>query len=271
MRELIRELRIIPVVVFAASCLLALKLIGIGLDGGYILTPDAFDDTAPSSATVETTDAAPSPAARQSWAQQMFGYPETTGSVAAKPADKPAEAAAKETTGPVNPPKAEPDGKLVPIDGPRLPTAGERAVLERLQDRHQELDARARELDIRENLLKATEKRLEARAAELKEIEARIKAASNAKDAAEAARLKSIAAMYETMKPKDAAKIFDRLEMKILLEVAAQINTRRLSDIVAQMTPETAERLTVELANRGADNGASAPALPKIEGKPNGT
>ena len=62
--------------------------------------------------------------------------------------------------------------------------------------------------------------------------------------------------MYETMKPKEAAKIFDRLDIKVLLEVASQIKPQRMSEIMAQMTPEAAERLTVELAARsGSDRG----------------
>jgi flagellar motility protein MotE (MotC chaperone) len=75
--------------------------------------------------------------------------------------------------------------------------------------------------------------------------------------------------MYENMKPRDAAKIFDHLEMGVLLEVASQINPRRMSDILAQMSAESAERLTVELASRaqGAGRGGH-PELPKIEGRP---
>ena len=66
--------------------------------------------------------------------------------------------------------------------------------------------------------------------------------------------------MYENMKAKDAAKIFDRLDIKVLVEVASQIKPRRMSDILAQMTPEAAERLTVELAARcGARPQASIP------------
>jgi hypothetical protein len=45
-----------------------------------------------------------------------------------------------------------------------------------------------------------------------------------------------------------------------------------MSDILAQMSPEAAERLTVELAARSAGKGEAktTPAdLPKIEGKPN--
>jgi flagellar motility protein MotE (MotC chaperone) len=71
------------------------------------------------------------------------------------------------------------------------------------------------------------------------------------------------------MKAKEAARIFDRLDLRILIEVASQINPRRMSDILAQMTPEAAERLTVELATR-SNQVEKAPAtsdLPKIEGK----
>jgi flagellar motility protein MotE (MotC chaperone) len=48
-----------------------------------------------------------------------------------------------------------------------------------------------------------------------------------------------------------------------------EINPRRMSDIMAQMTPETAQRLTAELASRPGGKDAPAPAdLPKIQGRP---
>ena len=75
-----------------------------------------------------------------------------------------------------------------------------------------------------------------------------------AREKAQAEQFKSLVTMYETMKPKDAARIFDRLDLKILVEVSTQMNPRKMSEVLAQMTPEAAERLTVELANR-----ASAP------------
>ena len=48
-------------------------------------------------------------------------------------------------------------------------SAGERAVLESLQQRRQELETRAREIEVRDSLLKAAEKRIEQRLQELKE------------------------------------------------------------------------------------------------------
>jgi flagellar motility protein MotE (MotC chaperone) len=291
MKRLVRELRILPVLMLAAGCLLALKVFGIALDGGYILS-DADQGAAGTAAPkIEPVSAKPD-SPKQSWAQEVFNFqngdrqqagpklaasdtvaqdiasPDTTGSV---PESKPAE---KKTDppDPVNPPKSGLDGKLVPLNAPPQPSSGERAVLERLQERRQELDARAREIDIRETLLKAAEKRIEARAQELKETEARIAASGQKKDAQNAQRFKGLVTMYENMKAKDAAKVFDRLEMKILFEIASQINPRRMADILAQMQPETAERLTVELASRAnGDKSPSAGDLPKIEGKPNGS
>ena len=126
----------------------------------------------------------------------------------------------------------------------------ERAILERLQSRRQELEARAREIDIRESLLKAAEKRVEGRVEELKAIESRITTATQQKTEADAARFKGIITMYEGMKPKDAAKVFDRLEMPVLFEIASQIAPRKMADILGLMSPEVAERLTVEMARR---------------------
>ena len=109
-----------------------------------------------------------------------------------------------------------------------------------MQERRQELDTRARELDIRESLIKAAEKRMEGQLAEIKETEARIKVATQQKDDAQAARFKGLVTMYENMKPRDAAKIFDRLEIGVLLEVASKIEPRKMADIMAQMSPDTA-------------------------------
>jgi flagellar motility protein MotE (MotC chaperone) len=88
------------------------------------------------------------------------------------------------------------------------------------------------------------------------------------KNETDAARFKGIITMYEGMKPKDAAKVFDRLEMATLFEIASQIAPRKMSDILGLMAPEAAERLTIEMARRaGSDRSASAAELPKIEGK----
>ncbi len=149
-------------------------------------------------------------------------------------------------------PETKPAGTAIPLDG--QPSGAERAILERLQERRQELDARARELDIRESLIQAAEKRMEGQLTELKETEQHIKDATQQRDDADAARFKGLVTMYENMKPRDAAKIFDRLDIGVLIEIASKIKPQVMSDIMAQMSPDIAQRLTVELASKAQDS-----------------
>ena len=158
---------------------------------------------------------------------------------------------------------------VISTDGASLPSGAERAILERLQVRRQELDTRARELDLRESLIQNAEKRMDARLDELKQVEDRIKVETQQKDDAEAARLKGLVTMYENMKPRDAAKIFNGLDGAVLLNVVSAINPRTMSEILAQMSPDVAQRLTVELASKAQQAKADGPAeLPKIQGQP---
>lgn len=282
-----RDFRLIPIVLLATVCLFALKVSGLVFDGGYTLaermqnrykpavTPTTADSVPDYPKIVIADQRAPqaSPASRQSWAQEMFNFDagerDITGSISKD--DKPAEPQLKVTDKPPAPlAKLEPGGAAVTIEPGRIASAGERAILERLQERRQELEARNRDMDMRESLLRAAEKRLEAKISELKEMESRVKAATVTRDKKEADRFKSIVAMYENMKPKDAARIFDRLDLKILVDVSTQMNPRQMSEILAQMAPESAERLTVELASRAGTAPAPGPdQLPKIQGKPN--
>jgi flagellar motility protein MotE (MotC chaperone) len=284
-----RDFRLIPIALLAMISLFVLKVSGLVFDGGYTLAERMGQrgetlqitsaDTVPEHPKIIVAGKQSTPAEfapKQSWAQEMFNYRDgnsrdVTGSVdsGSKP-DAPPLTVSKSKPPPT--PKLEVGGTSVAIEPGRFLSPGERAVLERLHDRSKELDARGRELEMRENLLKAAEKRVEAKVAELKDIEARVNSAVNARDKAEKARFNSLVSMYENMKSKDAARIFDRLDLKILVDVSTQMNPRKMSEILAQMTPDAAERLTVELANRASPGTKpqGVDQLPKIEGKPNG-
>jgi flagellar motility protein MotE (MotC chaperone) len=281
MTRTLRDFRIIPVALIAITALFVLKSFGLILNGSYTL-PDLarnIDDGDITGTIPQPSEGAPAapaaaepvplPPRERSWAQQVFNFPggsDVTGSVGAtkqEPSAKDAKPKAK-TKG--APPASA--GIQVPVDGGRLQSPAERAVLERLAERRQELEARAKELEMRESLVLAAEKRLESRLAQLKQLEAQITEAVRAKDENEAARLKQVVVMYENMKPKDAARVFDRLDLRVLVDVATKINSRRMADILAQMSPEVAERLTIELASRAKDKPPAE--LPKIEGRPTG-
>ena len=277
------NLRLIPIVTLAATALFVLKVSGLVIDRGYALiasrTAQAQGFAMPPVVALDAETRMPAAPMRTpsstrgdrnpSLAQRNLDYSDTTGSV---PAPKPDPAAAPPAmrTAQAGEPQGPPPGAL-DLSRPAM-TAGERAVLESLVQRRQELEARAREIEVRENLLKASEQRIEARLQELQEAEAKLNGAIKKRDEGEVAKFKNLVTMYENMKAKDAAKVFDRLELRILIEVVSLMNPRRMSDILAQMSPEAAERLTIEIANRsGPDRGPQPAELPKIDGKPNRT
>ncbi|MGY4503485.1 flagellar motility protein MotE (MotC chaperone) [Bradyrhizobium sp. GM24.11] len=243
-----RNIRVIPVVLVAVAGLATLKVAGLVINGGYVF------DYQPKQV-------------KKSWAQENLNFPggedpDITGSTHGAPKEAPKPAA----------PETKLEGTPVKMDEaqPQV-SASERAILERLQARRQEIESRQREIDIRESLLKSAEKRIENKVEEMKAVESRITATQAEQKAAEAQRLKGLVTMYEGMKPKDAARVFDRLEMGVLIEIASAIAPRKMSDILGLMSSEAAERLTVEMARRangGGDQAASAGDLPKIDGKP---
>ncbi len=304
MKRFLSAYRLIPIVLLATGALFFLKSTGLLLDGGYTLGERmATRGTQTMTVTIPASPSTPlrMPSTplnlaggepRPSWMQETFNYPDVTGSVASRQAPKdslvtgsvnadkkgaaqPPETKPAETpkvAADPRPPGMIPGGRVLSMEPQRVPSASERALLERLTQRRQEIEARDRELDIRENMIKAAEKKLEAKLAEIKAAETRVTAALKQRDDEEAKRFKGIVTMYENMKPRDAARIFDRLDPRVLLEVAGQINPRRMSDIMAQMNPESAEKLTVEMASRAAaqDRAQNPSNLPKIEGRPTG-
>jgi flagellar motility protein MotE (MotC chaperone) len=263
-----RNIRVIPVVVTAIAALAVLKVAGLVIDGGYVFEYRWQSASQASAGTQGEAKSEP----KGSWAQEMLNFPggpkadpsDVTGSVHGAPKEAPKEEAPKPGA-----PETKSNGVVYhPEENQNSVSPSERAILERLQSRRQELEQRAREIDIRESLLKAAEKRIETKVEELRAIEQRAATEKEQSVEAENARFKGLVTTYESMKPKDAAKVFDRLEMGVLIEIASKIAPRKMSDIMGQMSPEAAERLTVELARRaGGDKSAASADLPKIEGK----
>jgi flagellar motility protein MotE (MotC chaperone) len=245
------ELRLIPVVAFAAASLLAVKIVtlaelGRALPEAAVLSPNGF---------------AQNGLAQNELASLNDG--DITGSTpAAKKNDRPHGAPKGVTT---TPPPETPN-----IGGAKFVAGGgsqaERALYEKLGERREALDKRQRDLELRENMLKEAEVRLQMRIDELKDIENRI----SGKGGEQRAKLKDIVTMYEAMNPKQAAQIFDKLDQNVLVDVAVAMKPSKLSAVLAVMVPDNAQRLTVELAKRseGAEQGLPASDLKKIETKP---
>jgi flagellar motility protein MotE (MotC chaperone) len=135
-------------------------------------------------------------------------------------------------------------------------------VLQALGARREALDSRAAEMDTRQELLAAAERRLEERLAELKRIEARVQALTTAADDTQNQRITQLVDVYQRMRAKDAAAVFDALDQDVLVEVASRMRQANLAEVMGKMNPARARQLTLWLAReRGVDVAAlTAPA-----------
>jgi flagellar motility protein MotE (MotC chaperone) len=147
-------------------------------------------------------------------------------------------------------PAAPPPAAGAPVSDVGNLSKAEFEALEGLSKRREALEVREREMDVRDNLLAVAEKRVQERISELKELEARIKAMIDRQENASERDVRSLVKVYENMKPKDAARIFDQLDLPILLDVTQRMKENKLAPVLAVMDAGRAQKVTVELANR---------------------
>ncbi|MBR9973210.1 MotE family protein [Magnetospirillum sulfuroxidans] len=149
---------------------------------------------------------------------------------------------------PAQSPRPEQQASVPSDTGAFSPT--ELDVLQKLQERRGTLDARERDIERRESLQKAAENQIERKITEMKTLQSTIEGLLRQYNDQEDSKMRSLVKIYENMKPKDAAKIFEQLEMAIMLEVVERMKEQKVAPILAEMDPTKARNLTSELAQR---------------------
>ena len=139
-------------------------------------------------------------------------------------------------------------------------TAQEIRVLEGLAERRRVLDRRESEIAMREGLLEAAENRIEAKIAEMEVIRQEVVGLVRQFDEQEEREINSLVKIYETMKPKDAARILQDLEMPVLMTIMERMKERATAPVLAAMNAGTARLVTIEMARRREIQTTEAPA-----------
>lgn len=296
------NVRLLPIVIFAAAALLLFKSFGLVTQGGYVLTgvtsvqaagggggggqpgTDAVADGGPTmeDESPTLTDPAPTMASAKDAggghdapAKDAGGHDEAAGEQgAADHGGAPSAAAANskvvcpepgasgEASAPAEPlpPECAPDaegvpmavdkatGQMVPLSDLAAQQSSEQAVIDRLSERRTELDDREKELAMRLALIEAAEKRVAERQAALEALQSQVNALVDQKKAEDDAQFKGLVSMYENMKPKEAARIFNELDMRVLVRLAKAMNARKMAPIMASMDTKRAQQLSADLA-----------------------
>lgn len=145
------------------------------------------------------------------------------------------------------PPEQAPEKEESALDDPSLFTQNEIDLLQRLAERRETIETREAELNTREGLLNAAEQRINRKISEMQQLQATIQGLIKTHDEQEEKKLGSLVRIYENMKPKDAARIFEELDIDTLLMVAERMKERKLAPVMANMNSAKAKDVTVEL------------------------
>jgi len=222
--------RFLPVTIFFAALLLTVRAGDVWRD-----IVDILEGVSVADATAQQ-QAPPSPPP----AGATLAVPPAADAEAEGPAEGEAAARPRDAT------RGRPMRKLG--DDPALLTQAEMDLLQQLAERRDRVEKREQEIEVRGAILKAAETRIDKKVEEMKNLQATIERLLAAYDDQQEKKVASLVKIYESMKPKEAAKIFEELEMDVLLMVVERINSRRLAPILASMNPQKAREVTVELS-----------------------
>ena len=239
-----RKLRLLPLLILIAAAMFTLKLGSI------------WQDIAGLNTSLETRA---SLAAEDQPAADGSDTPSETADAAADTASDPAASPDPAASGgaAVTAAPAEADDNF----DPRELSQSEIRLLQALAQRRKDLDAREVALNQREALLKAAEQRVVDKQAEFVAMRDEVKKLLDELDVQEAKKIKGLVKLYESMKPKDAARILNDLELSVLMRVVQRMNVRRLAPVLAAMDGDKARAVTRALADREKRQNNAPPTL----------
>ncbi len=147
-------------------------------------------------------------------------------------------------------------------------SASEKAVLMELRQRRQELEARESAIAARESVLTAAEQKLSARVAELQSLQGKLESLEAGQRQRDDASWQGLVKLYETMKPREAAAIFNELSMPVLLQVLDRMKDAKAATVLAAMNPDKARDVTTELARMRTRRDGAADPVPASAAAP---
>lgn len=138
-------------------------------------------------------------------------------------------------------------------------------IRQEMNERDRAVAARQRQLDLREAATKAAERRMTGAPGAAGPVApgtpaAAIPAAAAEPEQTEGQRLDELARIYQAMKPKAAAPIFEQLTLEVQVKVASRMRERSAAQVLAAMDPKAAAALTMAIAKRQTSYTVLSPA-----------
>ncbi len=126
-------------------------------------------------------------------------------------------------------------------------TQSEVLILQELAERREALDFRSKEIDRKAVQLKVAEAEIDKKLDQLEAYRNELKSLVQEYNEKEREKINSLIKVYSTMKPKDAARIFNTLDTDIVVSLIKDMKPSTSSAILSQMQESKAKVITDEL------------------------
>lgn len=150
-------------------------------------------------------------------------------------------------------PEMQEDAQVMPeatsMDAPDSRDASS-ALLQALLEREKKAEEKDRRIEERLQILQAAEKQYETRLKQLTEAEERLKATIALASTAAEDDLARLTTVYENMKAKDAAKLFEAMSPDFAAGFLSRMKPESAAGIMAGLSPDAAYSVSVILAGR---------------------
>ena len=137
--------------------------------------------------------------------------------------------------------------EAAPTSAPISFSDSEIQILQELAERREALDTKAQEINKRAIQLKVAEDEIDKKLNQLKEYEQRLNKLINQYSEQEKENVVSLVKLYSSMKPKDAARIFNTMNLDISVAILKGMKPSASSAILSQMDSEKAQAITALL------------------------
>ncbi len=126
-------------------------------------------------------------------------------------------------------------------------------LLARLRAREQDLTRREEALDLRDKTLEKLSQEIGARLQELSAAEETLRQTMAIADSAAENDLENLTKVYENMKPKDAAVLFEAMEPSFAAGFLGRMQAASAAQILSGLSPEKAYAISLTLSGRNID------------------
>jgi flagellar motility protein MotE (MotC chaperone) len=119
-----------------------------------------------------------------------------------------------------------------------------------LQQKEADIQRREELLKEKEEHLSKVEKEVEQKVKDLLAIQKEIQASRSEKQESQNTKVRSLAKIYGTMKPKEAAKLFENLDDKLVMGIISTMTPDEAAAILALMDVKKAAKISEALSGR---------------------